>query len=77
MMAIKKGKHLSTLSNKEFQRKRNRRKANWSYEGGIDPQQDQLNEVPKNTEEWQNVDQASKLNSSNKPKGDETDPAST
>jgi|GEM_PF-1095033 len=60
-MAIKKGKHLSTLSDKEFKKDKNLKKANWSYEGGIDPQKDQLNEVPKRTENWQNVDDASKL----------------
>lgn len=76
-MAIKKGKHLTTLGNKEFQKKRNLYKTNWSYEGGIDPQKDQLNEVPQNTEKWQNVDQGSELDASNKPDDNEVDPEST
>jgi len=60
-MAIKKGKHLSTLSDKEFKKKKNLHKSNWNDEAGVDPQQDQLNNVPKKTEEWQNVDEKSKL----------------
>lgn len=61
VMAIKKGKHSLTLSDKEFQKKKNLHELNWNSEAGIDPKHEQLNNVPKKTEEWQNVDEGSKL----------------
>lgn len=54
-MAIRKEKRLSPLKDKTSKRKVDDDKPDLSYEGGLDAQKDQLNEVPKNTEDWQNV----------------------
>jgi len=54
-MAIRKEKRLSPLKDKASKKKEDDDKPDLSYEAGLDPQKNQLNEVPKNTEEWQNL----------------------
>lgn len=54
-MAIRKEKRLSPLKDKASKKKADDHKPDLSNEGGADAQKEQLNEVPKNTEDWQNV----------------------
>ncbi|WP_028296135.1 hypothetical protein [Olivibacter sitiensis] len=66
-MAIRKERHLSPLEDKaqkkkeESKEKKGKHQADLSYEGGVDSQQDQLNDVPKETEKKQNVSDEDKL----------------
>lgn len=61
-MAIRKERRLSPLRDKPFKKreaqkiedKGERKDPDLSNEGGVDAQQEQLNDFPKNTEEWQN-----------------------
>lgn len=55
IMAIRKEKRLSPLKDKASKKEVDDNKPDLSYEGGLDAQKDQLNDVPKNTEDWQNV----------------------
>lgn len=60
-MAIRKDRHLSPLEDKpqkkkeEEREKQGKHNPDLSYEGGVDSQQEQLNDVPKATEEEQNT----------------------
>lgn len=60
-MAIRKDRHLSPLEDKtqkkkeEKKEKQGKHNPDLSYEGGVDSQQDQLNDVPKATEKKQNI----------------------
>ncbi|MEH6309132.1 hypothetical protein RYH73_26005 [Olivibacter sp. CPCC 100613] len=68
-MAIRKERRLSPLRDKPFKKKEEKRlkkedkhiDPDSSYEGGIDPQRDQLNDVPKKVEDRQNTDEKNKL----------------
>ena len=62
-MAIHKERRLSPLRDKPQKKKEEKRDKtpNLSYEGGIDPQQEQLNDVPKKIEEQQNTDRKNRL----------------
>lgn len=60
-MAIRKEKRLSPLKDKKSKKKEDDRVPDLSYEAGIDAQKEQINTVPKKTEEWQNTDDESKL----------------
>ncbi|MFC6101467.1 hypothetical protein [Olivibacter domesticus] len=69
-MAIRKERRLSPLRDKPFKKKEaqktedkgERKDRDLSYEGGIDSQQDQLNDLPKNTEDWQNDNESKDSN---------------
>ncbi|MDM8175550.1 MULTISPECIES: hypothetical protein [Olivibacter] len=65
-MAIRKDKRLSPLKNKASKKREEEDKPDLSYEAGVDPQKDQINEVPKNTEDWQNANDEDKLGEKNK-----------
>jgi len=61
-MAIRKDPRLSPLRDKPVKKEEAKKKTpDLSYEGGIDSQQDQLNDVPKKMEERQNTDEKNKL----------------
>ncbi|WP_134090501.1 hypothetical protein [Olivibacter sp. XZL3] len=60
-MAIRKDKHLSPLKEKVSKKKEDEDKPDLSYEAGVDPQKNQINEVPKSTEDWQNADEDDEL----------------
>lgn len=60
-MAIRKDKHLSPLKHKASKKKEEEDKPDLSYEAGVNPQKEQINDIPKNTENWQNTDERDKL----------------
>jgi len=60
-MAIRKEKRLSPLKDKKSKKKEDDHTPDLSYEAGVDAQKEQINTVPKKTEEWQNTDDENKL----------------
>lgn len=68
-MAIRKERRLSPLKDKAFKKKEakhiekggERVDIDRSYEAGVDPQEDQLNRIPKDTEDKQNVNKDDRL----------------
>ncbi|QNL48361.1 hypothetical protein H8S90_16360 [Olivibacter sp. SDN3] len=68
-MAIRKERHLSPLKDKPFKKREakqtekggERIDVDRSYEAGVDSQQDQLNRIPKKTEDKQNVNENDRL----------------
>lgn len=60
-MAIRKDKRLSPLKEKASKKREDEDKPDLSYEAGVDPQKNQINEVPKSTEDWQNAEKEDKL----------------